>query len=54
MKLLALAGGEAEGVAVSLQVQEQPGAVLVLPLAGVHGAAPQSDDHGRCWMPTGH
>src|SRR4051812_9521028 len=45
-KLLALAGGETHGVAVSLQVEEQLGPVLVLPLACVHGAAPQADDDG--------
>jgi len=40
----ALAGGEAESVPGALQVQEQPGAVFVLPLAGVYGGAPQSHD----------
>jgi hypothetical protein len=44
-EVLALAGGEIEGVAVPLKVPEQPGAVLVLPLAGVHGGAPEADDH---------
>src|ERR1019366_6040213 len=44
-KLLALAGGEAGGVAVALRVEEQPSAALVLPLASVHGTATLSDAH---------
>ena len=35
---------EAQRVAVALQRQEQLGAVVVFPLAGVHRAAPQADD----------
>ena len=46
-ELLPLAGGEAQRVAVALQVQEQLGAVIVFPLAGVHRAAPQPDDDGQ-------
>src|ERR1035437_3012024 len=43
-ELLPLAGGEPQGVAGALQVEEQPGAVIVLPPARVDRAAPQSDD----------
>ncbi len=44
-KFVALGGGEAERVAVALQVQEELGAVVVFPLAGVDCAAAQADDH---------
>ena len=44
-ELVALGRGEAERVAVALQVEEELGAVIVFPLAGVHRAAPQADDH---------
>ena len=44
MNLSRSLGGKPERVAVALQIQEQLGAVIVLPLAGVHRAAPQPDD----------
>ncbi len=44
MNAVALALREAESVAAALQVQEQLGAVRVVPLARVHGAPPQSYD----------
>ena len=46
-ELVALAWREAQRVAVALQRQEQLGAVIVFPLAGVHRAAPQPDDDGQ-------
>ena len=46
-ELVAFAGGEAQRVAVALQVEEQLGAVLVLPFAGIHRAAAQPDDQGQ-------
>src|SRR5579883_289349 len=46
-EFLALGGGEAESVPVALQIEEQLGAVVVLPLPGVDRAAPQADDHGQ-------
>ena len=33
------------------RLQEQLGAVIVFPLAGVHRAAPQPDDHGQVLDP---
>src|SRR5262249_10163483 len=44
-ELVALRCTETERVAVALQRQEQLGAVVVVPLTGVHRAAPQPDDH---------
>src|SRR5579884_57951 len=46
-EFLALGGGEPESVAVALQIEEELGAVVVLPLAGVHRAAPQANDYGQ-------
>ena len=43
-KFLALSGGEAEGVAVAFQVEEELGAVVVFPLAGVDCATSEADD----------
>jgi hypothetical protein len=40
-------GREAERVAVALQIEEQLGAEIVFPLAGVDRAAAQPHDHGQ-------
>src|ERR1017187_9011378 len=45
-KLVALRCGHAQRVAASLQGQEELGAVVVFPRAGVHRAASQADDDG--------
>ena len=46
-ELVALGGGQAEGVAGSLQCQKQFRPVGVLPRAGVGGAAAQADQYGQ-------
>src|SRR6516162_1706326 len=46
-EFLAFAPRQAQRIAVALEVEEKLGAVLVLPLSSVHGAAPQPDDHGQ-------
>ena len=46
-ELVALGGGQAEGVAGFFQREEELGAVGVLPRAGVGGAAAQADDDGQ-------
>ena len=46
-ELVALGGGQAEGVAGFLQREEELGAVGVFPRAGVGGAAAQADDDGQ-------
>ena len=38
---------QAQGVAVAFEREKQLGAVVVLPVAGVHRAAPQADDDGQ-------
>src|SRR5262245_19360325 len=48
---LPLARGEAHRIAVALQIEEQLSAILVLPFARVHGAAPQSDDDRKMLDP---
>ena len=44
-EFVAFARRKAERVAVAFQIQEQLGAVIVLPFARVHRAAPEPDDH---------
>src|SRR5437660_839454 len=46
-EFLPLGGREPQRVAVALQVQEKLRAILVLPLARIHGAATQPDDDGQ-------
>ena len=46
-EFVALGRAEAERVAVAFERQKKLGAVLVLPLAGVHRAAAQADDDGH-------
>ena len=46
-EFIALAGRESQRVPVAFQIQEQLGAVIVLPFAGVHRAAPETNDHGQ-------
>src|SRR5208337_1413005 len=46
-ELVALAGGQAQGVRAALQSQEELGAVVVRPGAGVDRAAAQADEDGK-------
>jgi hypothetical protein len=46
-ELVALGGAHAEGVAAAFQGEEELGAVVVFPRAGVGGAAAQADDDGH-------
>src|SRR6185503_14278663 len=43
-ELVALGRREAHGISIALEIQEELGAVLVLPLARVHCSTPQTDD----------
>src|SRR5437660_12546440 len=43
-EFLPIAGGEAHRIPITFEVEEKFGPVVVLPLACVHGPAPQADD----------
>ena len=46
-EFVALGGAQAQGVAAALEGEEELGAVVVFPCAGVDGAAAQADDDGH-------
>ena len=46
-ELVALCGGKPHGIALTLKIQEELGAVFVFPAARVYFAAAQPNDHGQ-------